>query len=183
MPVTREEAGARRLLVVMRHAKAEPFSTEDHARALTDRGRRDAAEAGVWLATQGVVPDCAFVSSATRTVATWEALAHGARSSAEVRVEEALYSASPEATLEVLRTAPLDCRVLAYVGHNPTAAYLAHMLDDGEADPVAFREMSEGYPTAALAVLEIKVPWSDLDVASGRLTHFHIGHGAATGRL
>jgi phosphohistidine phosphatase len=162
----------------MRHAKAEPFSTDDHARSLTDRGRRDAAEAGLWLAAQGIVPDCAFVSSSERTVATWEALAHGSRSSAEVRVEDALYSASPEATLDVLRTAPLDCRVLTYVGHNPTAAYLAHMLDDGEAEPTAFREMSEGYPTAALAVLEIKVPWSELDVATGRVALFHVGHGA-----
>jgi len=163
----------------MRHAKAEPFSTDDHSRALTDRGRRDAAEAGLWLASHGIVPDCAFVSSSVRTVATWEALAHGSRSAAEVRVEDSIYSASPEATLDVLRTAPLDSRVLVYVGHNPTAAYLAHMLDDGDPDPVAFREMSEGYPTAALTVLEVKVPWDQLDFATSHIVAFHVGHGAA----
>lgn len=177
--MTQTEGDDRRLLVIMRHAKAEPFSTEDHSRTLTDRGRRDAAEAGVWLAAQGIVPDCAFLSSSVRTVATWEAFAHGARASAEVRVEDSIYSASPEATLDVLRTAPLDARVLAYVGHNPTAAYLAHMLDDGEPDQAAFREMSEGYPTAALTVLEVKVPWDELDVATCHITHFHVGHGAA----
>ena len=177
--MTQTEGDARRLLVIMRHAKAEPFSTEDHSRTLTDRGRRDAAEAGVWLAAQGIVPDCAFLSSSVRTVATWEAFAHGARASAEVRVEDSIYSASPEATLDVLRTAPLDARVLAYVGHNPTAAYLAHMLDDGEPDQAAFREMSEGYPTAALTVLEVKVSWDELDVATCHITHFHVGHGAA----
>lgn len=177
--MTQTEGDDRRLLVIMRHAKAEPFSTEDHSRTLTDRGRRDAAEAGVWLAAQGIVPDCAFLSSSVRTVATWEAFAHGARASAEVRVEDSIYSASPEATLDVLRTAPLDARVLAYVGHNPTAAYLAHMLDDGEPDQAAFREMSEGYPTAALTVLEVKVPWGELDVATCHITHFHVGHGAA----
>lgn len=168
---------SRRLLVVMRHAKAEPFSAEDHSRALTDRGRRDAAEAGIWLAAQGIVPDCVFVSSSVRAVATWEALAHGSRSTAEVRVEDSIYSASPEATLDVLRTAPLDARVLAYVGHNPTAAYLAHMLDDGDPEPVAFREMSEGYPTAALTVLEAKVPWDELETGTCHIALFHVGHG------
>ena len=162
----------------MRHAKAEAFSTDDHGRSLTDRGRRDAAEAGAWLAAQGIVPDGAFVSSAVRTVATWEALAQAAGATVEPWTEDALYSASPEATLDVLRTARDDCRTLAYVGHNPTAAYLAHMLDDGDPDPDAFREMSEGYPTAAMAVLAVKVPWSDLDVATARLELFHVGHGA-----
>jgi phosphohistidine phosphatase len=178
--VTRTEGDdGRRLLVVVRHAKAEPFSTEDHSRTLTDRGRRDATEAGVWLAAQGIVPDFALVSSSVRTVATWEALARGARASAEVRVEDSLYSSSPEATLDVLRTASPQARVVAYVGHNPTAAYLAHMLDDGAPDPAAFREMSEGYPTAATAVLEVHVPWDELDVATCHIAMFHIGHGAA----
>lgn len=176
--MTRDEGGSSRRLVLVRHAKAEAFSTDDHGRTLTDRGRRDAAEAGQWLAAQGVVPDCAFVSSAVRTVATWEAMAQAAQASADVRIEDALYSSSPEATLDVLRTAPAQCRVLAYVGHNPTAAYLAHMLDDGEADPDAFREMSEGYPTAATAVLEVAVPWSELDVATARLQLFHVGRDA-----
>ncbi len=180
--MTQTESHGCRLLVIMRHAKAEPFSAEDHARTLTARGRRDAAEAGLWLAGRGIVPDCAFVSSSVRTVDTWEALAHGARSSAEVRVEDSIYSASPEATLDVLRTAPLDSQVLAYVGHNPAAAYLAHMLDDGEPDPAAFREMSEGYPTAALTVLEVRVPWAELDVATCHITAFHVGRGSAQAR-
>ncbi|HEY6933961.1 MAG TPA: histidine phosphatase family protein [Marmoricola sp.] len=175
--MTRSGEDDRRLLVVMRHAKAEQFSTDDHGRALTDRGRRDAAEAGAWLAAQGIVPDCALVSSSTRTVATWEALARASRSTAAARIEDSLYSSSPETTLDVLRTAG-DCRVLAYVGHNPTAAYLAHMLDDGDPDPAAFREMSEGYPTAALAVLEVRVPWAELDVATAHITGFHVGRGA-----
>ena len=59
----------------MRHAKAEPFGNDDHGRQLTDRGRRDAIEAGVWLAQHDLVPDHALVSSAARTVATWEGVA------------------------------------------------------------------------------------------------------------
>jgi phosphohistidine phosphatase len=168
-----------RRLVVMRHAKAEPFAPDDHGRVLTGRGRRDAVEAGLWLSAHGIAPDHVFVSSALRTVGTWEALSHGLRSVAEVAIDDSLYSAEPETVLEVLRTSPIDAAVVALVGHNPAVAYLAHALDGGEPDPVAFREMSEGYPTAALAVLEVDVPWADLDLGTARITHFHVGHGAA----
>jgi phosphohistidine phosphatase len=164
---------------VVRHARAEGFAADDHARALPHGGPREAAEAGLWLAAHDVVPSHVFVSSATRTVATWEALAHGLRSAPEVVVDDALYSAGPEAVLEVLRTAPVDAAVVAFVGHNPTAAYLAHLLDDGTPDPVAFREMSEGYPTAALTVLDVAVPWSELDIGCAHISAFHVGDGSA----
>jgi len=167
-----------RRLVLIRHAQAEGLTHEDRSRALTGRGRRDAVEAGLWLAGHDVVPDHVFVSSASRTVDTWESLVRGLRSgAAEVTVEDALYSAEPETVLDVLRTAPIDARVVALVGHNPAVAYLAHILDDGHADPVAFREMSEGYPTAAVTVLEVPVSWSDLDIGTARVAAFHVGRG------
>ena len=46
-----------RRLVVIRHAKAEAVAASDHARTLTHRGRRDAAEAGLWARAAGVLPD------------------------------------------------------------------------------------------------------------------------------
>lgn len=163
----------------MRHAKAEGFAVDDHARSLTERGRRDAVEAGLWLASAEVVPDHVFVSSAVRTVNTWESLSHALRSSAEVAIEEALYSTSPESALEVLRTAPLDASCVLFIGHNPTAAYLANVLDDGQPDATAFRDMSEGYPTAALTVLEVPVAWADLAEGTAHISAFHVGRGAA----
>jgi len=166
-----------RILVVMRHAKAEPFGDEDHQRRLTERGHRDAAEAGAWLAEQGILPTHALVSSAVRAKATWESLAKGARSSAVVSYEDGLFSAGPDAALDVLRTADPEAMVLVFVGHNPTAAYLAHMLSDGSPDPDAFRAMSEGFPAAALAVLEVPIDWSDLAEGSASVTHFHVGKG------
>ena len=39
----------RRVLVVVRHAKAEPYAESDHARRLTERGRADAADVGRFL--------------------------------------------------------------------------------------------------------------------------------------
>jgi phosphohistidine phosphatase len=171
-----------RRLVVVRHAKAEGYAADDHARQLTDRGRRDAVEAGRWLAAEGIVPDHAFVSSAARAMATWQALADQLGAETEVVVDDALYSAGPEEVLEALRSAPEDAGVVCFVGHNPTAAYLAHLLDDGDPDPAAFRELSEGYPTAALTVLDVPVAWADLRPACAHIAAFHVGDGSAAAR-
>jgi phosphohistidine phosphatase len=174
-PSPDSSATQRRVLVVMRHGKAEAFAREDHQRRLTEKGRREATAAGQWLADQGIVPTDAFVSSATRTRQTWEALVAGSGTPAEARVEDAVYSADAESALDVLRQAPPSAEVVLYVGHNPTAASLAHLLDDGDPDPEAFRAMSAGFPTGAVAVLEISVPWADLDLATGHLVAFHVG--------
>ena len=63
------------------------------------------------------------------------------------------------------------------VGHNPTMAHLVHLLDDGSAEPDAFAEISAGFPTSALAVLEVSGPWTDLDIAGARISGFHVGRG------
>ncbi len=166
-----------RLLVILRHGKAESFAEEDHRRRLTDRGRRASLAAGQWLAEQGIVPTHAFVSSAVRTRETWEAVVEGSGSSAEARIEDAVYSADADTALDVLRTAPADARVVLYVGHNPTAASLAHLLDDGDPEPNAFRAIARGFPPGAVAVLEVGVPWAELGSATGHLVAFHVGKG------
>jgi phosphohistidine phosphatase len=159
----------------MRHGKAESFGAEDHRRLLTERGAKDARAAGEWLARNDYVPTHAFVSSAVRTQATWAALASGCASCAAPEFEGSLYSADPSTVIDVLRGAPEDAAVVVYVGHNPTAASLAHVLDDGEPDPAAFRAVSEGFPAAAMAVLEVPVPWAALDAGTAHLIDFHVG--------
>ena len=161
----------------MRHAKAEPFAEEDHQRMLTDRGRLEATAAGDWLASRGLLPTHAFVSSAARALGTWEAVARSSGATPVLVAEDGLYSAGPEIVVDSLRLAPADAGIVIFVGHNPTAASLAHLLDDGEPEEDAFRAMSEGYPTTAMAVLEVPVPWSELDAGSSRLVAFYPGHG------
>src|SRR3712207_6756390 len=59
-----------RRLLLMRHAKAEPYGPTDRDRPLTPSGRRDAAAVGVWLSERSLAPDHALVSSAARSTAT-----------------------------------------------------------------------------------------------------------------
>jgi phosphohistidine phosphatase len=165
-----------RRLVVVRHAKAEQSGGTDHARQLIDRGRADAEAAGQWLASQGVVPDHALVSAAPRARETWEALASGAGWSVEPDLDEGLYSAGPDTALDLLRRTPPDARVVVVVGHNPTMAHVAQLLDDGEGDPAASNAMVSGFPTSAVAVFEYDGAWADLDLTSARLA-FHVGRG------
>lgn len=162
----------------MRHARAESFATDDHARRLTSRGRRDAVAAGAWLAEQGVVPQRVLASSAARTVATWTAVAEGlGGSSAEVSMEDALYHGGPADALGLLRGVPEQVATVLYVGHNPTVFSLVHLLDSGDADPDAFRAMSVGYPPAAMTVFDVAVPWAELGEGSARVAAFHVGAG------
>jgi phosphohistidine phosphatase len=159
----------------MRHAKAESWGESDHERHLTERGRADAAAAGRWLAEQGIVPDNALVSSATRTQETWEAVSAGAGWSLAAVFDDGLYSAGPDTALDLMRETPTEAGSLFVIGHNPTIAYLAQMLDDGEGDPAASAQMAGGYPTCALTVLTFSGSWSDLAMASASVTAFHVG--------
>lgn len=161
----------------MRHAKAEPFASTDHARALTDRGRREAEAAGAYLREQSVVPDHALVSPAERTRATWEAMEAVMESSAEVVYDDSVYAGSTDVVLEALRFVPEGAGVLVFVGHQPTIGYLAHLLDDGEGDPVALHSMLHGFPTASMAIFDVDVPWEELGPETGRLVDFRAGDG------
>ena len=63
------------------------------------------------------------------------------------------------------------------IGHNPTMAYLAQLLDDGEGDVEAGNAMVTGFPTSAVAVFAFRGSWADLAPGSTRVTGFHVGRG------
>lgn len=161
----------------MRHAKAEQVGPTDFERALSARGLADGAVAGAWLAGLGVLPDLALVSAARRTVETWAAVADGAAWSLSPTLDEGLYSAGPETALDLLRGLDAAVECVVVVGHNPTMAYLASMLDDGSGDAEAGNALATGFPTSALAVFAYDGAWYDLDPATARLVAVHVARG------
>ncbi len=156
-------------LVVMRHAKAEQSGASDAERQLTDRGLLDATEAGQWLAGRGVEPELALVSSAVRTVQTWDAANEGGGWDLEGTLEDALYEAGTESALDLVRAVDEAISTLVVVGHNPTMASLAALLDDNE--------ITLGFPTSAMAVFSYDGKWEDVDEASASLVAHHVGRG------
>jgi len=161
----------------MRHARAEPGGETDHERELASRGWNDALEAGRWLADRGFVPDAALVSSARRTASTWVALAEGGSFEVDATYSDSLYSAGPETALDLVRETDGEVSALVVVGHNPTMAYLAQLLDDATGDEEAARLMATGFPAGAVAHFEVTGTWTELDLASARLVAFHVGRG------
>ncbi|WP_183407126.1 SixA phosphatase family protein [Nocardioides marmorisolisilvae] len=168
-----------RQLIILRHAKAEPFASSDHERVLTDKGHRDAEDAGDWAREAGLRPDYAVVSSAARTRGTWASFSAGAELELEPVFDRSLYGAGTDGALEIINAAPEDAETVLLIGHNPTMAYLVHLLDDGGADAELFARVSAGYPTSAMAVLDVPCAWSDLDVGGARISAFHVGRGRA----
>lgn len=164
-----------RTLIVMRHAKAETAAPSDHERPLEERGVEDAAAAGRWLAGEGLTPDVALVSGATRTRETYAAVADGARWEIEPTLEEGLYSAGFDSALDLVRMTDDQARTVLVIGHNPTMATLAQLLDDGEGEAGASAELMGDFPTSALAVFEYAGSWADLAAGSARVRAHHVG--------
>lgn len=170
-----ESRGPVRQLVVVRHAKAESSAPSDAERSLEPSGREDSLAGGRWLAGQGLRPDHALVSDARRARETWAGLAEGGGWDLTPEVSRLLYSAEPDTVLDLLREAPEDVTTVVVVGHNPTMATLASLLDDGTGDDATATELTAGgFPPCSLAVFEYAGAWSDLELTSATLTSFHV---------
>ena len=161
----------------MRHAKAEQSGPTDFDRPLAGRGHRDAAAAGAWMAAQEFEPEYALVSPALRTRETWADVAAGADWELDADFDRSLYSADNDTALDLVREIDDDVHRLLVIGHNPTIASLAQLLDDGDADPEIADQLFSGYPTSAMAVFEYDGSWADLAEGEARLVACHVGRG------
>ena len=168
-----------RTLVLVRHAKAEADAGDgDHERELTPRGHRDARAAGVWLSEQGIGVDEVLCSTAARAQQTCEDMWSAGCSEADVHHDHRIYNAAPERLLTLVREADSDANVVMVVGHAPGIPALASMLADGEGSERAHDLMSQGFPTAGVAVLRFSGHWGDLAIGVPRLDRFHVARGA-----
>lgn len=137
-------------LILLRHAKAESASGtgRDFDRGLTERGHRDAAIMGRALAQAGYAPDRVLVSTARRSMETWDGLAP-AFPDAQVEESRALYLATREQLAEAAQDG-LAAGSVMIIGHNPGLHELALMLAGASPDRL------DSFPTAAAAVFEIR---------------------------
>jgi phosphohistidine phosphatase len=174
------DTGGRRTLVLMRHSKAEQTADDgggDSSRRLSDRGRADAAAAGRFLAEVGLVPDLALISSSTRTRETWQEVREASGSEAVEEVTAALYGASVDRVIETIRLVDPEAEVVIVVGHNPEAEVLGAQLSDGAGSDDAELSLREGFPTSALAVYDVPVPWSEIDTGMLTVQRVHVARG------
>jgi len=163
-----------RRLILFRHAKAETAEPgkKDFARALIERGRKDAARIGGYMATHALMPDRALLSPARRTQETWKCVAAAFRPEPAAATVEKLYDATPHAIIAAVKDAPASAHTLLVVGHNPGLHAAALMLiASGDID--ARERLTEKLPTSGLVIVDFPVDdWSRLHPHSGRLERF-----------
>ena len=172
-----------RRLMLLRHAKTENDapSGRDQDRRLDDRGRKDAAEIGGWIARHPPVPDAVLVSPAVRAHQTWEIALMAMRDLTpknlapppHVELLPELYGADPSQLLQSIHAASAaDPTWLMVVGHNPGMHELALALA-GSGDNAARRALAENLPTSGLAIFDFEVDdWADVAFRRGRLVLF-----------
>ena len=169
---------AMRQLLLMRHAKSswDDPKLSDHARPLNARGRLSAVAMRRVMRELELAPEVVLVSSARRTLQTLEALEPWDDTPA-VEPMDALYLAPPDQLFDALRRVTGSIRSVLLLGHNPGMHDFALDLVGQEADLVGhaeLRRLSEGFPTGALAVFDIRDEWSGLAAGAGVLTRFLI---------
>src|ERR1700759_4613895 len=167
-----------RRLMLLRHAKTEADAPtgRDQDRRLDERGHRDAAEIGSWIARHPPFPDFVQVSPAVRARQTWELAWEAMKervAAPQVEFLPDLYAADPAQMLAVIRTASVtDPKRLMVVGHNPGMHELALMLT-GSGDAAGRAALADNLPTAGLAVFDFATDdWNEVAFRRGKLVLF-----------
>lgn len=141
-------------LILFRHAKSDQSSDEaDIDRPLNPRGRRQAPEAGRWLADHLDTIDLAVVSPANRARTTWDLASSELSEIPHTLIDDRVYGASVTDLLRVVRELPDDARTVVLVGHNPGLEDLASFVTNA----------SVSMPTSAIVALESTAAWSSAD--------------------
>ena len=161
-------------LSLLRHAKSswKNPALPDRERPLNARGMSDAPAMGRAMSERGIEPELVLCSSAQRTVDTLALVIPELKIEPEVVYEDALYQASPDDMLGMLRGLQPGARNVLIVGHNPEIQALALGLVG--AGPKDLRNrLAEKYPTGGLAVINFTAGlWSSVDAGSGSLSLF-----------
>jgi phosphohistidine phosphatase len=156
-------------LILTRHAKSswDDPTMSDHDRPLNERGKAAAADLGGWLASRGYIPDEVLCSDALRTRKTWSGIAPALPGTPILTLKPALYHASADVMLAVLRHASADTVMM--IGHNPGIAEFAERI---VATPPANPQFHR-YPTGATLVCSFEIDsWADADWHQGAARDF-----------
>ncbi|MBB4187486.1 phosphohistidine phosphatase [Sinorhizobium terangae] len=143
-------------LFLLRHARsgwALP-GQRDFDRALDDTGYAEAELVAQRAADNGMRPDLILCSTAVRCRQTAEPLYRALGEDIDLRYIDALYTGSMNVYAELLE-ANSGLASLMLIGHNPMIEELFRRLLGNEA---ADRVLVDGYPPAALAVIDFSAP-------------------------
>lgn len=162
-------------LTLLRHAKSswDDLVQRDFDRPLNGRGCRAGACIGTYIRDHDLHFDAIIASPAMRVRETIASVEEGCgRPLGHVTYDEAIYMASADTLLDLVRRTPDEQARLFLIGHNPGLEDL--VLDLTPKDAGGLRDEVEiKYPTATLAELVFDADhWADLKKGTARLTRF-----------
>jgi len=151
-------------LVLVRHAKAEPWGyDDDFSRALTERGESDARKVSRALKYSGIIPDLMISSSALRALQT-AILFAGEMGYPEKSIikNSVLYQGLTSGELlGIIRKLKDEYGTLFLFGHNPAQSFMARGF---------CRDFSGEMPTCSSVVIDFQVEnWEEITLHSGTL--------------
>jgi phosphohistidine phosphatase len=160
-------------LLLVRHAKSswDDPKLVDRDRPLNKRGRRAAASMREAIVDLGLIPDMVLTSPALRVQQTLGALEPWDETPL-VETIEALYLATANQMLDLLREVNETVRSVMLIGHNPGMQELAGALAASSVDSEIKRRLLAGFPTAALAEFSVATRWEQLSAGGARLVRF-----------
>jgi len=151
-------------IVIVRHAKSEPFGYDnDFNRDLTDRGESDAEKISSKLLEMKIVPDLVISSPATRALHTASIYCKNlGYSESKMLKEDSLYSGiTTEDFVGLVRQLPATVQTVFVFGHNPTVYYLAYNL---------VKYFNSDMPTCSTVAIDFPVDkWLEVSARGGQL--------------
>lgn len=158
------------ILIIMRHAKAEPFGDKgDSERELTDKGPKQAKAVGKGIESLGLVPDQISCSSATRTRQTLDRMLKTFGDKPIVDYRISLYDGGVQAVFDELAHVKAKNRVFMIVGHEPTVSISAQWLASADSDGERLDLLNLGLSPASIVIMGSNKPFDEWQVHSGEL--------------
>lgn len=158
-------------LTILRHAKSswDDPQLEDFNRPLNPAGWKAARRLGRELKLRKMRFDLVLASTAARVRETLDGLEEKYDLDAKVCFEPAIYLATEETLLSLVRSLPSEVRFPLIVGHNPGLERLLLTLTNDDERGLR-RRAAQKFPTAALAVVELPATsWNKVEPATGKI--------------
>ena len=140
-------------LLVIRHGEAEPIKTTDANRALTAKGREDAAALGRYIQSFKLGCRLCLVSPYVRARETLDNILQAGDLTATIVVAEGITPDDPVRSAYLALSAYVDAEAIMIVSHLPLVSRLIASLVDGTESTANQYPM---YP-ASMAILEMDV--------------------------
>lgn len=171
-------SGSNRILILLRHAKAEQgeIGLADIDRPLAADGKIAARAAGAWLGSHGVLPEQVLCSPSRRTRETWEGVGQGIGQAGDddlptVRYESVIYDGAAFDVLNLLRQVTSGTKTLLLIGHNPTVSELSNLLDPMQA-------AADWLGTCDMVVHQLDGDWGDLRPGAAPIRRRYVARAA-----